>query len=154
MIKQFFIQFLDNNRIFTFSTFLFIYKYIKVYLSLNEIFSIPNCNNDELESIALFSIFILFQSGLALNQVFSSNPICSYDAIDFPPWFWVVDYCVLSGYLMIWIALAFKIAFSSLNMHDLASCYSIFSIVSSACVANIIATVFSSTSEICIDQLK
>ena len=53
--------------------------------------------------------FIAFEAGLTLDKHHSKNPLCPYSDHDYPQWFWYCIIACLGGFIMIWLALFFKI---------------------------------------------
>lgn len=82
--------------------------------------------------------FIAFEMGLTLDKHHSKNPLCPYSDRDYPLWFWYIVVACLGGFIMIWLALFFKIVTIS-QSEQRTPLYVAINIVSMGTIATIIA---------------
>jgi hypothetical protein len=82
--------------------------------------------------------FIAFEMGLTLDKHHSKNPLCPYSDRDYPIWFWYIVVACLGGFIMIWLALFFKIV-TIAQSEQRTPLYVAINIVSMGTIATIIA---------------
>jgi hypothetical protein len=82
--------------------------------------------------------FVAFEMGLTLDRKKSKVPLCPYSDKDYPPWFWYTIMGCLGGFIMIWLALFFKIVTLSANEQRIPLFVAI-NIVSMGTIATILA---------------
>ena len=96
--------------------------------------------------------FIVYEIAMYLNYQFNENPLCPYNADDFPIYYLCTGYATLGGFIVIWLTMFTKLYQSTLEEARIPFTFS-FHIVSLGMISNFLAITFSSGG-ICIDQLN